>query len=242
MQPALQLLGNPGDQWIFHTAGELLRFRGLRGLLTLPFEAKPQQAILQIANDLVVATMAGKAEASAHFNAQQVTRHSTSSELIHLPLKHPEVFDRLGEEGLERLRDGDPSVRKDWLPPDEVLRRIHDDGDEPWLQSIVTGSFASIASTWSAALPVLRGLFKRLGALSEFPSVVITATDASGGALKSGGSTREGVTFKFALSGKSFDFVEGDVTHNCLKSKFLGMKTTFYLQCEHAPCCRRVVE
>ena len=32
-----------------------------------------------------------------------------------------------------------------------------------------------------------------------------------------------------------FDFVEGDVTHNCLKSKFLGMKTTFYLQCEHAP-------
>ena len=43
-----------------------------------------------------------------------------------------EIYDRLGEQGLERLRDGDPSVKKDWLPPDEVLRRIHNDGDEPW--------------------------------------------------------------------------------------------------------------
>lgn len=43
-----------------------------------------------------------------------------------------EIYDRLGARGLERLRDGDPSVKKDWLPPDEVLRRIHNDGDEPW--------------------------------------------------------------------------------------------------------------
>ena len=43
-----------------------------------------------------------------------------------------EIYDRLGEQGLERLRDGDPSVKKDWLPPDEVLRRLHNDGDEPW--------------------------------------------------------------------------------------------------------------
>lgn len=31
-----------------------------------------------------------------------------------------EIFDRLGEKGLDRLRDGDPSVKKDWLPDDEV--------------------------------------------------------------------------------------------------------------------------
>ena len=43
-----------------------------------------------------------------------------------------EIYDRLGERGLERLRDGDPSVKKDWLPPDEVLRRLHNDGKEPW--------------------------------------------------------------------------------------------------------------
>ena len=38
------------------------------------------------------------------------------------------------------------------------------------------------------------------------------------------------VTFKFRLSGKSFNFIEEDVTHNCVTHKFLGMKTTFYLE------------
>ena len=41
--------------------------------------------------------------------------------------------------------------------------------------------------------------------------------------------------FKFQLSGKSFNFNEQAVTHNCEKFKFLGMKTTFYLECEHSP-------
>ena len=86
------------------------------------------------------------------------------------------------------------------------------------------------------ALPTLRGLAANLGLYSEFPSVVITATDASGAALPSDGRAHSAVTFMFALSGKSFDFAEADVTHtDCLRPRFLGMKTTFYLQCAHAP-------
>ena len=41
-------------------------------------------------------------------------------------LSNPElrdVYDRLGERGLQRLQDGDPRVSKDWVPPEEVLRR-----------------------------------------------------------------------------------------------------------------------
>ena len=147
-----------------------------------------------------------------------------------------EVYDRLGEDGLARLRDGDPSVKKDWLPPDEVLRRIHNDGDEPWLQSFVTSSFSRLGQLWSVwedALPTLRGLGGMLGVTFQ-PSVVITATeDASGATLSSGGTTSGDVTFKFALSGRSFDFDATDVSHNCARAKFLGMKTTFYLQCAH---------
>ena len=44
------------------------------------------------------------------------------------------------------------------------------------------------------------------------------------------------MTFKFSLSGKSFDFDSSDVAHTgCEKPHFLGMKTTFYLQCRHSP-------
>lgn len=146
-----------------------------------------------------------------------------------------EVYDRLGAEGLERHRDGDPSTRKDWLPPEEVLRRIHNDGDEALLASMVTSSFAALGNLLGAWQQQLRSLVLRLGVQSESPSVYISATDASGAALSSGGSTATGVTFKFALSGKSFNFEEKDVTHNCLRFKFLGMKTAFYLQCEHEP-------
>lgn len=145
-----------------------------------------------------------------------------------------EVFDRLGARGLERLRDGDPSVRKDWLPPDEeaaeALRRVHDDGDEPWFQSVVSSSIAYVTGH---AVPALRRLAAALAAEPELPSVRITATsDASGAALPSGGSTRGSATFMFALSGLSADFGQGAVTHNCARPRFLGMKSTFYLQCE----------
>ena len=34
-----------------------------------------------------------------------------------------DVYDRLGDAGLQRLQDGDPRVSKDWVPPSEVLRR-----------------------------------------------------------------------------------------------------------------------
>ena len=149
-----------------------------------------------------------------------------------------EIFDRLGERGLERHRDGDPSVHKDWLPPDEVLRRIYlaSDGDEGWLESVVTSSFAWLAallSAWDRQMaPTVRWL-----AGTEFPSVLITATEsASGAALVSGGRVRNAaVTFKFELSGKSLDFDEAAVTHTCERSRFLGMKTTFYLVCEFVP-------
>ena len=149
--------------------------------------------------------------------------------------KKREVFDRLGQHGLERMRDGDPSVHKDWVPPDEVLRRIHDDGDEAFFASLVTSSFASLAILMAAWQDHARQLFQSLGIRNENPFVHISAADADGIALPSGGSATSGVTFKFALSGKSFDFEKSDVTHNCGRSKFLGMKTTFYLQCEHEP-------
>ena len=65
-------------------------------------------------------------------------------------LSQPElrdVYDRLGDEGLQRLQDGDPSVAKGWLPPDEVLRR-HGFSEEKlvrrWdsLDDVVTNVFA----------------------------------------------------------------------------------------------------
>lgn len=145
-----------------------------------------------------------------------------------------DIFDRLGESGLERLRDGDPSVRKDWLPPDEVLRRIHNDGDEPWFDYMVTSSFAAFASLLARCdqhvSPVVRWL-----AGTDVPSVRITATDASGAALASGGSTSGAVTFRFTLSGLSTDFAESDVVQqNCERPRFLGMKASYYLQCEYA--------
>ena len=158
---------------------------------------------------------------------------ASAYEVLTSPEKR-EIYDRLGESGLERLRDGDPSVHKDWLPPDEILRRIHNDGDEGFVQSLVTSSFASLSALLVACdsllAPAMRQLFGE-----RVPSVVITATeDGSGTAMASGGRTSGSVTFKFALSGKSFDFTESDVSHsNCARAKFLGMKTTFYLQCGH---------
>ena len=54
-----------------------------------------------------------------------------------------EIFDRLGEDGLRRLQDGDPRVKKGWLPPDEVLRRAGPPGPpQNALDSFVTGMFA----------------------------------------------------------------------------------------------------
>ena len=143
-----------------------------------------------------------------------------------------DIFDRLGASG---STTGDPSVHKDWLPPDEVLRRIHakTDGDEAFFEGLVTSGFASLTALFAACdahlAPALRWLVGE-----RVPSVRITASDASGAALASGGSTASAATFMFSLNGKSFDFTEDDVVaHNCARAKFLGMKTTFYLQCAH---------
>lgn len=65
----------------------------------------------------------------------------------HDALTDPEkrdVFDRLGASGLKRLQDGDPRVKKGWLPPEEVLRRHIGKDDPPlnWLDWAVTSVFA----------------------------------------------------------------------------------------------------
>eukprot|EP00658_Telonema_sp_P-2_P005711 TRINITY_DN12158_c0_g1_i1.p1 TRINITY_DN12158_c0_g1~~TRINITY_DN12158_c0_g1_i1.p1 ORF type:complete len:188 (+),score=23.39 TRINITY_DN12158_c0_g1_i1:208-771(+) len=139
-----------------------------------------------------------------------------------------EILNRLGEEGLARLRDGDPTVRKDWIPPDEVLRRVHNDGPEPWSQKVVTSSFAALSSLSAAAIRASYQWRAWLGLESVNSSVYITAKAADGGALRSGGSTQGGVTFIFALTGRSEDFTVADVEHNCTRFRFLGMKSTYY--------------
>ena len=145
-----------------------------------------------------------------------------------------EVYDRLGERGLRRLIDGDPSVRKDWLPPEEILRRLHNDGEEAWVQSLVTSSFASLGALMEGVGSRVAWFHTILGISPPTPAVVITASeDATGALLASGGQASGDVTFKFVLSGKSFDFERDDITHGCAKAQFLGMKTTFYLQCAH---------
>jgi hypothetical protein len=150
-----------------------------------------------------------------------------------------EVLDRLGVDGLERLRNGDPTVRKGYLPNDEILRRLNTDKDgvESWPQWLVTAPFAYVASCSDAARTRLRWLPLLLGLLTDQPRVTITASsDADGKLLAAGASTRGAVTFVFRLSGKSTDFTKSDVTHTCgADARFLGMKYTYYLQC---PCAK----
>jgi len=173
--------------------------------------------------------------------AEQVfTTVAHAYEVLTNPEKR-EIFDRLGEGGLERMRDGDPSVHKDWLPPDEMLRRLHNDGDQTWLDAMVVTGFTTLSSVIIASQQVVEPFFftfaDLLGLDSRVPTVQITASESTSGvALLSGSHASEGVTFKFSLSGKSFDFDATDVTHTgCDQANFLGMKTTFYLQCHHVP-------
>ena len=146
-----------------------------------------------------------------------------------------EVFDRLGRDGLSRLRDGDPTVKKGYLPPDEVLRRVHNDGPEPWQQWLISSSFAYLESFSAQARENLRFLPILLGIDTEFPEVYISATDAKGQSLSSSTSTAGAVTFMFKLTGKSTDFSLSTVHHNCDSPRFLGMKNTYYLECPHVP-------
>jgi len=145
-----------------------------------------------------------------------------------------EVFDRLGQDGLERLRDGDPTVKKDYVPPDEVLRRHYLNGmTDTAYQAVVKALFAKLSVLGSTAMTRLRWLPILLGLLTPAPTVVITASeDATGRPLSSGGTASGAVTFKLSLSGKSSDFTVDDVVHNCGEgARFLGMKATYYLQC-----------
>ena len=61
-----------------------------------------------------------------------------------------DVYDRLGDAGLQRMQDGDPSVAKDWLPPEEALRRHGYSAEtlqRKWrsLDDFVTNMFALLA-------------------------------------------------------------------------------------------------
>ena len=55
-----------------------------------------------------------------------------------------DVYNRLGLLGLRRLQDGDPRVKRGYLPPDEVLRRHGSQHDPPLstLDWLVTSIFA----------------------------------------------------------------------------------------------------
>jgi len=144
-----------------------------------------------------------------------------------------EILDRLGQRGLERLQDGDPTVMKDYVPPDEVLRKIHNDPPEAWFEWLITSTFAALGRIPSMLFKYGTKLRVLLGVESETASVYISATDSSGASLYNQSTTTGDVIFKFSLSGRSTDFVDYDVKHNCLNSKFLGMKTTYYLECFH---------
>ena len=49
---------------------------------------------------------------------------------------------------------------------------------------------------------------------------------SAGGSLYSGGQVSGDVTFKFVISKRTEDFKAADITHNCARSKFLGLSLT----------------
>jgi hypothetical protein len=57
-----------------------------------------------------------------------------------------DIFDRLGADGLQRLVDGDPRVKKGWLSDDEILRRLHNDPPQGTMDWLVTSAFAWLES------------------------------------------------------------------------------------------------
>ena len=67
-----------------------------------------------------------------------------------------DVFDRLGRNGLRRMQDGDPTVKKGYVPPDEVLRRMCNDGDQGILDWAVTSAFGLLGHLVVYALARIR--------------------------------------------------------------------------------------
>lgn len=147
-----------------------------------------------------------------------------TDDVVSDPVKR-EIYDRLGADGLDRLRDGDPSVHRDFEPPpaadgiDRLTAAIH--------------RYGSLLRDW-------------FGMSDKPPVVSITATDATGRSLQSGGAlTAAGqrVTFKFVLSARPYDkraealsnLMAADIQHTCPRggARFLGMKQTYYLECPH---------
>jgi hypothetical protein len=167
-----------------------------------------------------------------------------------------EILDRLKEAGLERLRDGDPSVEADWVAPPspaevaaqtaEILRQAAgaNDGPEDFFEGLITASFAFLAKGLgeSSFLCGVMGLGFQvrvvLGLESVDPAVYITAVDAAGRGLGPGDATGRAVVFKFTLSERSKTFAAADITHNCVSPRFTGATVrgskTYYLECAHA--------
>uniref|UniRef100_A0A7S1LFW3 J domain-containing protein n=1 Tax=Alexandrium catenella TaxID=2925 RepID=A0A7S1LFW3_ALECA len=127
-----------------------------------------------------------------------------------------EIFGRLGQDGLDRLQDGDPSVHAGWVPPPP----------KEWIDRLIEA-------------------MKKMPRSHVQPTVMITATDSAGNLLTSGAALTGGVvTFKITLSAQPYDrrsealtnLQAADVTHNCgASARFLGMKKVYYLECPHIP-------
>lgn len=139
-----------------------------------------------------------------------------------------EIYDALGAAGLQRLRDGDPTVKKQWRldhPPKPM------------------GNFDVVTEGVVNFIEWGRHLRIALGLEHAVPSTYITATDAAGKPLMSGGAASGAVTFKFELTVRCMSRMKNllrkkDITHNCDKAKFLGMKKTYYLECAYVAHAR----
>ena len=118
---------------------------------------------------------------------------------------------------------------------------MHNDGDEPLFQRVVTSTYRHFETLTRAAGRWTRWLWPPVA-----PFVTIVATDAAGTVMQSGGGRAAvgAVTFKFTLSKPSTSFSEPDITHNCAghpRPQFFGrspaerQKRVYYLVCAHVP-------
>jgi len=90
-EAVLQLLGDPGDQRVLATGGELFEFFRLGGLLAFALESQAQQPLLQVIEQLLITAMARQAEAAADLQAQQIAGDPAGGEAIELPLEAIEI-------------------------------------------------------------------------------------------------------------------------------------------------------
>jgi hypothetical protein len=117
-------------------------------------------------------------------------------------------------------------VKKQWRD-----KHSNDDNDDVGGIDVATEGLVSLIA-WCRSLRI------RLGLESAVPSATISAMDASGKVLVSGGATEGKVAFKFELDVKCNSrmkklLTKDSITHNCPHAKVLGMKKTYYLECKY---------